>query len=61
MKLDFKDSYEALKYCIFECKEFSLGCSLNCELRKKYKIPPHGPKYPRIYFVVKHESSQNKS
>lgn len=47
MKLDFKNPYEALQYCIYECNEFKQGCSLDCELRKKYKIPPHGPAYPK--------------
>ena len=37
---------EALNYCVLECpKRNTLGCALECEIRKKWGIPPHGDKY----------------
>jgi|GEM_PF-3866517 len=27
------------------CAEFKLGCAMNCELRKKLGLPPHGSLY----------------
>ncbi|MEM2772556.1 MAG: hypothetical protein QXP52_00210 [Candidatus Aenigmatarchaeota archaeon] len=42
----FKNSYEALQYCIYSCPLFSLGCSLKCDIRKDFNIPPWSKKYP---------------
>ena len=41
-----KDSKDALHYCLFECPNHHLGCAVDCPIRKKFKIPPHGTKYP---------------
>jgi hypothetical protein len=47
IKKEFKNPYEALQFCIYFCDKITLGCANNCELRKKYGIPPFGERYPR--------------
>jgi hypothetical protein len=42
----FKNANEALAYCLRFCPHFRKGCAVDCEIRKYWKIPPHGPKYP---------------
>jgi len=37
---------QAIHYCVMECPiRGALGCALDCELRKRFHIPPHGDKY----------------
>jgi hypothetical protein len=44
---DIKSKSGALNYCILVCRKSltTLGCARECEIRKKWKIPPHGDKY----------------
>ena len=44
---DVKTKSQALNYCLLVCQKgkFQVGCAVDCELRKKWKIPPHGDKY----------------
>jgi hypothetical protein len=53
---DIKTKSQALDYCLKRClngpdrgvpqkSRWINGCALNCELRKKWRIPPHGKKY----------------
>ena len=42
-----RNAYEALRYCQDECPDFKLGCAAECKIRKHFKIPPHGEKYPK--------------
>ena len=42
---DIKSKSDALNYCILVCRKTTLGCVVECEIRKKWKIPPHGEKY----------------
>jgi len=44
---DIKTKSQALNYCLLICRKSHavLGCAYDCELRKKWKIPPHGNKY----------------
>ena len=37
---------QALYYCLNYCPRLSYGCAKTCEIRRHFKIPPHGPKYP---------------
>jgi len=37
---------EALDFCINRCPRSGFGCAVDCELRKRFKIPPYGTKYP---------------
>jgi len=41
-----KNASEALNYCLMECRDFKDGCAVDCKIRKHFKIPPHGDKYP---------------
>ncbi len=41
-----RNAKDAIYYCTQECPEHKLGCAVDCELRKHFKIPPHGNKYP---------------
>jgi len=43
----FQDEREALGYCLRYCQQFKNGCALDCQIRKHWKIPPHGNKYPQ--------------
>lgn len=38
---------DALHYCLFECPHQHLGCAYSCKIRQRFKIPPHGNKYPK--------------
>jgi len=37
---------QALYYCLNFCPHFQEGCAIECKIRKHFKIPPHGEKYP---------------
>ena len=37
---------QALYYCLNFCPRLQFGCAKNCKIRKHFKIPPHGEKYP---------------
>jgi len=43
---EIKNRKDAIRYCTQECPKHELGCAVDCELRKRFKIPPHGDKYP---------------
>jgi len=37
---------QALNYCLLECpRRNTLGCAVDCEIRKQWKLPPHGDSY----------------
>lgn len=38
---------QAIYFCTQKCPNFKLGCAVDCVLRKRFKIPPHGSKYPK--------------
>jgi hypothetical protein len=41
-----KSKNQALNYCILECpRRNEVGCASECEIRKRWKLPPHGDKY----------------
>lgn len=44
---EVKTKSQALNYCLLACRKSVnvLGCALDCPLRKKWKIPPHGSRY----------------
>ncbi len=44
--LEVKSSKEALDWCLHNCPRHEQTCAANCDLRKKWKIPPHGKRYP---------------
>ena len=37
---------QALFYCLRYCPDHKEGCAIECKIRKHFKIPPHGEKYP---------------
>ena len=39
---------QALFYCLNYCPRFENGCAKECKIRKHFKIPPHGRKYPSV-------------
>jgi len=39
---------EALAYCLHRCPKHKLGCAVDCNIRKVFKIPPHGSVYPGV-------------
>ena len=41
-----KSAKDAVRYCTLYCAERGLGCALTCKLRKHFKIPPFGDKWP---------------
>ena len=43
--LRFKTYEEFWRYCFGQCRNFKLGCAVDCELRKRLGIPPHGKSY----------------
>ena len=42
---EIKSKSQALNYCLLKCQKAQLGCAYECEIRKQWKIPPHGDKY----------------
>jgi hypothetical protein len=44
---EIKSKAQALNYCLLVCRKSltTLGCAYECEIRKKWKIPPHGDRY----------------
>jgi hypothetical protein len=42
---EIKGKMSALNYCLLSCRKNGLGCALDCGLRRRWKIPPHGDKY----------------
>jgi hypothetical protein len=44
---DITSKSEALNYCLLVCrKSLTLpGCAVECPIRKKWQIPPHGDHY----------------
>lgn len=43
-----QDAEDALHYCLHECPNQKFGCAKDCSIRKRFKIPPHGSKYPKV-------------
>jgi len=41
-----RNAKDAVYYCTQECPDFHDGCAVDCKIRKHFKIPPHGNKYP---------------
>jgi hypothetical protein len=44
----FKTAEEAMRFCLHECPYKKPGCALDCPIRKAFRIPPFGAKYPRV-------------
>jgi len=44
---DIKSKTGALNYCLLVCRKSLTveGCAVDCPIRKKWQIPPHGEKY----------------
>jgi hypothetical protein len=42
---DIQNRSQALNYCLLPCPHGNVGCAIDCELRKKWKIPPHGDQF----------------
>jgi len=42
---NIRTKMQALNYCLLTCKNRMLGCAVDCEIRRKWKLPPHGEKY----------------
>ena len=42
-----KNKADALNYCLLVCQKskVQLGCALDCPVRKRWHIPPHGDHY----------------
>ena len=43
--LRFKKYEEFWRYCFGQCRDFKVGCAVDCEVRKQLRIPPHGRSY----------------
>jgi len=43
--LRFKTYEEFWCYCFGQCRDYRVGCAVDCELRKRFGIPPHGKSY----------------
>jgi len=41
----FRAKCEAFRFCLQRCRLETLGCAIDCPLRKHFKIPPHGDSY----------------
>jgi len=41
----FRTKREAFRFCLESCRLETLGCALDCPLRRHFKIPPHGEAY----------------
>lgn len=35
-----------IQYCQTKCPRAKDGCAVDCKLRKRLKVPPHGSMYP---------------
>jgi len=40
--LRFQRYEEFWRFCFRECRDFKVGYAVDCEFRKRLKIPPHG-------------------
>ena len=43
--LRFKTYEEFWRYCFGQCRDFRVGCAVDCGLRKRLEIPPHEESY----------------
>jgi hypothetical protein len=49
-KPQIRTKQHALKYCLEQCPKrnnpvLNLGCAIDCQIRKNFKLPPHGEFY----------------
>jgi hypothetical protein len=44
---EIRNKAQALNYCLLVCRKSltTLGCAVDCKIRKKWHIPPHGDHY----------------
>ena len=45
ISLKFSRYEEFWSYCFGQCRDFKLGCAVDCLLRRRLGIPPHGKSY----------------
>ena len=46
LRRKLKTAADALNYCLQQCPNHTLGCAKDCKIRRLFRIPPHGAKYP---------------
>ena len=42
---EIRSKSQALNYCLLVCPNRHLGCAVDCKIRKKWHIPPHGTRF----------------
>ena len=42
---EIKTKSDALNYCLLKCRNACLGCAYECEIRRRWRIPPYGDHY----------------